>query len=180
MSKLVKDLITKELRSRYGDVDNAVWVELIGADGVTTNELRRDLHTRQMRLEIVKNSLFRRAVADRPLARLAEALAGPAALITGGESAIDAAKAIEPWFPKIKGLKLRGAVLEGEYLDEDATTGLPKMPTRLEMQARIAGIIRAPGSNLAAAILSGGGSIAGCLKALADKLDKEEGAADAA
>lgn len=180
MSKMVKDLITKELRTRYADVDNAVWVELIGADGNMTNELRRDLHSKQMRLEIVKISLFRSAVGDGPLGKLAQAINGPTALITGGESAIDAAKALDDWLPKIKGLKLRGAMLDGEYLDESAVAGLSKMPTKADLQAKIAGIVLSPGGNLVGAILSGGGNIAGCLKALIEKLEQGNDAAEAA
>jgi len=92
MSKLVKELITQELQQRYGKLDSALWVELVGIDGITTNEFRRDLRTRQMRLEIIKTSLFRRAVADGPLQPLARTMAGPAALLTGGESVIEIAK----------------------------------------------------------------------------------------
>ena len=180
MSKLVKDLITKDLKSRYAEMDSAVWVEMLGIDGITTNEFRRDLHEKQLRLEIVKNALFRRAVGDGPLAKLAESLTGPAALITGGESAIDAAKVIEGWMPKLKGLKLRGAVLEGEYLDEQAVAGLAKMPTKRDLQAKLVGVILSPGGNLAGALLAGGGNIAGCIKALIEKLEDGEDSADAA
>ena len=130
MSKPVKELITNDLRSRYHGQDTALWVEIVGADGVTTNNFRRELRAKGIRLEIVKNSLLRRACAGGPLAPMANALAGPAALVTGGESLIDAAKLIEAWIPKIKGMKLRGAVLEGEYLDEQDVTGLSRMPTR--------------------------------------------------
>ena len=107
MSKLVKDLIARNLQTRFAGVDNAIWLELVGVDGVTTNEFRRDLHSRDMRLEVVKNSLLRRAVGDGPLSKLAAALSGPAALVTGGESIIDAAKVIDAWRPKIKSLKVQ-------------------------------------------------------------------------
>jgi large subunit ribosomal protein L10 len=172
MSKLVKDLITNELRTRYGALDSALWVELLGVNGIVTNELRRDLHGRQIRLEVIQNGLFRRAVHDRPLGKLAERLVGPAALVTGGDSLVDVAKVLEAWLPRISGLKLRGAVLEGEFLDAQAATGLSKLPTKRDMQARIAGLIRSPGAQLAAALLSGGGRIAGCVKALAETLEK--------
>ncbi len=180
MSKLVKDLITQNLQARYADVHNAIWLDLVGVDGVTTNELRRDLHARNMRMEIVKNALFRRAVADGPLGKLAAALSGPAALVTGGESIIDAAKVIDAWRPKIKSLKVRGAVLEGEYLDEQAASGLARMPTRRDLQRGLAGLVMSPGANLAAALLAGGGNIAGCLKTLIENLEKNEEAAQAA
>ncbi len=179
MSKLVKDLITKELRSRYGKLDSAIWVELIGIDGITTNQFRRELREKKLRLEVIRNALFRRAVGDGPLSRLAEALDGPAALITGGDSAIEAAKFIEQWLPRLKGMRLRGAVLDGEYLDEHAVGGLSRMPTKRDIQARLAGVILSPGATLSSVILAGGRNITGGLKALIEKLEKEPAAAEA-
>jgi large subunit ribosomal protein L10 len=174
MSKLVKELITQELQQRYGKLDSALWVELVGIDGITTNEFRRDLRTRQMRLEIIKTSLFRRAVADGPLQPLARTMAGPAALLTGGESVIEIAKLLEEWRPKLPGLKLRGAVVEGEFVDERRVDGVASMPTKRDLQARVAATVRAPGAKLAAAILAGGGNIAACVKDLIEKLEKGE------
>jgi large subunit ribosomal protein L10 len=174
MSRLVKDLITKELRSRYGQLDSALWLEVVGVDGVTTNQLRGELRTKQMRLEVVKNSLFKRAIGDGPLKPLADALAGPATIVTGGDSLIDVAKLIEQWLPKAKGIKLKGAVLEGEWLDEARVAGLAKMPTKGDLQARVAAIILSPGANLAAAINAPGANLAGCLKALIERLEAGE------
>jgi large subunit ribosomal protein L10 len=182
MSKPIKDLISRELQTRYNDLDNVLWIELTGADGTTTNAFRRELRSKDMHIEIVRNSLFRRAVASgrlAALAPLADALSGPAALVTGGESLVDVAKLVEEWRPKIRGLKFRGAVLEGEYMDEQGVAGLSKMPTKRELQGRIAAAALAPGANLSAALLAGGGNIAGCLKALIEKLEKAETSAAA-
>lgn len=174
MSKMIKDMITDDLRGRYHELQSALLVEFVGVDGQTNNEFRRELRGRQMRLEIVKNSIFRRATAESRLAPLHRDLEGPSALLTGGESLIDIAKLIEEWKTKLKGLRLKSAVLEGEYLDRDRVARLHKMPNRAEMQARIAGTLLSPGRNLAGAINSPGGKIAGCLKALIEKLEKGE------
>jgi len=176
MSKMVKEMITRELASRYADTDNAVWVELVGVDGITTNNFRRDLRDRDMRLEVIKTSLLRRACADGPLAPLADCLAGPAALVTGGDSAVEIAKLLDDWRPKFpkNTFRLRGAMLDGEYLDEQSAQGLSKMPTRVDLQARIVGIALAPGGNLVALTLAGGGNIAGCLKTMIEKLEDGE------
>jgi large subunit ribosomal protein L10 len=180
MSKPVKELVTDELRSRYGELDSALWIELIGADGTTTNAFRGDLRAHEMHMQVVKNSLFRRACGQGALGPLAADLAGPAALVIGGESPIEAAKLVEGWMPKIPGLKLRGAMIEGEYFDTQRVAGLARMPTKAQLQAGIAACLRSPAANLAAAILSGGGAIAGCLKTLAEKLEKEEESPQAA
>ena len=174
MSRLIKDMITDELRSRYGELDSALWIEITSVDGITTNQLRGALRAKDVRLEVVKNSLFRRAIGDGPLKPLAEALSGPAAILTGGESLIDVAKLVEEWLPKAKGIKLRGAVLEGEWLGESRVAGLSKMPTKRDLQAKVAAIIISPGGNLAAAILATGAEVAGCLKTMVDKLEKDE------
>ncbi len=179
MSKLVKQLVTQELAARYGQESTAVWVELTGVDGIASNALRRELRARRMRLEIVKNALFRRACAAGPLARLAEALTGPAALITGGESATEIGKLLEEWLPKLPTLKVHAALVEGEFLDAQAVKNLARMPTKRDLQGRVVAIALAPGANLAAALLSGGGNIAGCLKVLIEKLEQAEPAAEA-
>jgi len=175
MSKPVKELLTRELADRYKAVNNAIWVEMVGVDGITTNDFRRMLRGRNMRLEVVKTSLFQAACKDGPLAKLAAALSGPVALVTGGESAIDAAKLLDEWLPKLQTkLRLRGAVLEGEYLDESRVKNLSKMPSKHDLQARIALIILTPGGLVAGAVLAPGSNIAGCVKALIEKLEKAE------
>ena len=169
MSKPVKELIMQDLATRYEGVDSALWLEFLGVDGNTTNDFRRDLHSKNLHMEIVKTLLFKRACSDGPIGRLAEHLNGPAAIVIGGDSAIDAAKVIDDWKAKIKGLKLRGALLEGEFLNEKAAEHLHKMPNKADLQAKIAAAVLSPGANLSAAMLSGGANIAGCLKAIIKK-----------
>lgn len=174
MSKLVKKMIASELSDRYSGLDSALLVEYVGVDGLTNTEFRRTLRAKSVNFEIVKNSLFKRAIADTQLAPLADRLTGPTAVVTGGETLIDAAKVVEEWTGKIKGLRFKVAVLEGELIDERAVEGLHKMPTKADLQARIVSIALSPGGNLVAAALSGGSNIAGCLKTLIEKLEDGE------
>ncbi len=176
MSRLVKTKIMGELQSRYAGLDSALWVELVGADGLLTNDFRRALHARKMRIEVVRNLLFRRVTDGTGLRRLGEALNGPAAIISGGDGLTEMAKVVEEWSPKIKGLKMRGAVLEGEFIAEKDCGKISTMPTKRDMQARVASAVRSPGAKLAAAIRAPGANIAGCLKALIEKLEKGESA----
>lgn len=172
MSKSIKDLITDQLRSRYSGVENAVWVEFTGVDGTTSNAFRRSLRSKNMRMQMVKTALFRRAVSGSKLERLGGAASGSVSIITGGESATEAAKVIEEWMPKIKGMKLRAAVLEGEFISESMVAGLAKMPGKRDLQAQILSIAMSPGSKLMGAVNSGGGRILGCVKSLIEKLEK--------
>ncbi len=180
MSKPVKEMIRSDLEARYAQAQNAVWIELLGVDGVTTNEFRRALRGRHIKLEVVKTSLFKRACTAGPMARLADKVEGPVALLTGGASAIDVGKLLDEWLPKLaKNLRIRGALLEGEYLDEAAAKDLSKLPTRADLQGRIVQLVITPGGKVVGSILGPGARIAGVLKALIEKLEKEETAAPA-
>lgn len=172
MSKTIKQLITDQLKSRYGALENAVWVEFVGVDGTTSNEFRRSLRSKNMRMQMVKTALFRRAVTGSKLEKLGGAATGSVSIITGGESATEAAKVIEEWLPRIKGMKLRAAVLEGEFISESMVSGLAKMPGKRDLQAQILSIAMSPGSKLLSAVNSGGGRILGCVKSLIEKLEK--------
>ena len=104
MSKPVKNLITEEYRKKYEGLDSACVVSVIGLDAISTSKLRSELRAKKIRLQVVQNSLARRAFASTVLAPLGDALSGPCALVTGGESIIDVAKtllALKKTFPKI-------------------------------------------------------------------------------
>lgn len=176
MSKLVKDLITRELESRYKTQDNAVWVEIVGVDGITTNEFRRDLCAHGMKLEVVKTSLLRRACAGGPFERLAAEVAGPAAMVTGGDTAIEVAKLLDEWkakFPK-DSFRVRGALLDGEYIAEARAQDLHKMASKQDLQARIVSIVLAPGRNIVGLAVAPGRNVVGIVKQIAEKLEQGE------
>ena len=178
MSKLIKDMVTSELRSRYGDLDSALWVEFHGVDGLATTAFRKKLAGKKMKMELVKTALFKRAMDGTKLAKLGQAAAGQVALITGGENTIEVAKLVEAEMATIKGMKMRAAVLEGEFVGDNQIGQLAKMPTKRDLQGRVAACLKSPGGKLASAILAGGSNIAGCLKALIDKLEKGAPAAE--
>ena len=73
MSKLVKDLVTKDLRGQLAGVSDALLVNVVGLDAIRTSKLRRELRSKNIHLEVVKNSLARRAAEGTPLAAAFEA-----------------------------------------------------------------------------------------------------------
>ena len=178
MSKPVKDLITQEYRQEFQDVDAGCVVSVIGLDGVSANRFRNELHTKDLCVRVVKNSLARRALADRPLAPLTDSLDGPCALVTGAESAIDIAKLLVELKKSYPALELKRGMLEGdpELIEVES---LAKMKNRVELLAEVAMLMSSPGRSLAGALAGPGGRIAGCLEVLADGDEGEADASDA-
>ena len=170
MSKPVKDLITKELKERYRKVDGALVVNPIPLTGTESNQLRGALKAKHITMEVVKNSLARRAFAGTAIEGVCRLREGPVGLVTGGDSVVDVAREIIEWTKKLSNLEVRGALVEGQILDREGAKALSRMPTRTELQGRIVQMALAPGQQLARAISSPGATLAGCIQTLIDKL----------
>ena len=137
MSKPVKDLVTEEYKDRYGKMDSACVVSVIGLDGNASNRLRRELLAKKIRLQMVKNSLARRVFGQMGIT-FGDIWAGPTTIAWGGNSVAELSRTLDTTFKKNDKLKdkvkIKTAVAEGEVVPfEKALT----MPTRQEAIANV-------------------------------------------
>ncbi|MHC5110154.1 MAG: 50S ribosomal protein L10 [Planctomycetota bacterium] len=168
MSKPVKAMIMAEYEDRYKDVSNACVVDLTGLTVQEQQQIRGSLREKSARVQIIKNSLARKAFKDTPIEALGDALSGPCALVTTSESLIDAAKVLVAAAKEFENLTLKEAVVEGDLF---TVTEVSKMKGRLELLGEVAMLVASPGRALAGCLSSPQGKIAGCLKKMIE--DKE-------
>jgi len=175
MSKYVKGLLESELKDRVKNenIRDFLVVSLTGVSGTENNEMRGDLKSKGIGLLVVKNALFKRALKDNDLGEAASVFEGACAVAFGGDSIVDVAKEIADWNKKVQAMEVKAAFLEGGILDAAGAKSLSKMMTRSELLSQLVGIIQSPARNLASAITSPGGIIAGCLKSMIESAEKE-------
>lgn len=175
MSKYVKELIQSELEKNLvdGDIREFVVLSVKGISGIDNNTMRGELKQKGVRMMVVKNALFRRALRNQELEGACDLFDGPCAVAFGGDSIVDAAKELVDWGKKVKALEIKGAFLDGTVLDEKGAVQLSKMPSRRELQAQIASVIMSPAAKLAGAIAGPGSLVAGCVKSVIEKAEKE-------
>jgi hypothetical protein len=95
MSKAVKNMLVDDLKNRLQDVGDVIVVSLGQLDAQQTTQLRQTLRKKEISLQLVKNSLARRATAGTPLEPAMEDAAGMLALAWGGEDVVDLAKELD-------------------------------------------------------------------------------------
>lgn len=173
MSKPVKEMMARAIQGRCQGVDSACVIDISGLDAIKTNLLRGELKNRRIRMQVVRNSLARRALADGPLGPLAKAFSGPCCLVYGDPPVIDIARELVKWTKQYKAIKLRHAIMDGEP-DLLSVEDLSRMKGRMELIGEIAMLVSSPGRRIASALASPAGRIAGCLKALIEKGEKGE------
>lgn len=166
MSKFVKELITKDLRSRLEGVEDALIVDVIGLKNDKNVALRQRLRKKNMHLLVVKNSLARRATEGTRLERAFEKSEGTMALVWGGEDIISLAKEVvsiaedknfQPFTPK-------GGVMDGQPLAGEQVKAVSKWPNRMEQLSILSGQILSPGAKLSSQLLGVGAKLASQIK----------------
>ncbi len=168
MSKMVKKLLADDLRKSLGGVRDVLVVSVNGIDGIENNSMRVALREKNIRVQVVKNSLARRLLNEIGLEPAAQFLEGPSAVAWGGPSIVELAKEMTQWAAKVKKLAIKGGLTGGVALTKDQVTALSKLPSREELLSRVIGLALSPGRRVAGLVIAPAGRLVSQIKTKAE------------
>ena len=158
------DVLAKD----FAGVTEMVICSIKGIDAINENAMRLNLRKKNIRMQMVKNSLFRRVFGES--LPLPEAVwSGTSVIAWGGDSIKGLSKEIETYLkdPKFKDkLSVKTAVAEGQAVAFDLAL---KMPTRLEAIGEIVAMAIGPGSAIAGALAGPASQIASQIQTISEK-----------
>ena len=159
MSKYVKDLVTRDIRTRLEGVEDAVLVSCVGMDANTTVELRDQLDGKDIKMMVVKNSLAQRATDGTSLGLAFEGTTGQVAVCWGSTDFVSLVKEVvnlDKDNEKFEHFVADVGVMDGEKLDADGLKAVSKWPSREEQISLLSGQMLSTGSQLSGALLGPG------------------------
>ncbi|TVR41859.1 MAG: 50S ribosomal protein L10 [Bacteroidia bacterium] len=142
----------------------------------TINNLRRLCYRRNVSMEVVKNTLLKKAMekSEKNLEPLYEALVGATSVMIADTGNLPA-KLIKEFRKANKRLKIDKPLLKGAYIGEaifigdDQLDTLASIKSREELIGDLIALLQSPAKNVVSALQSGGNTIAGVVKTLSEK-----------
>ena len=167
MSKLVKNLLAKDLSNRLDGVEDCVLANVIGMDANSTSALRKRLREKGIGMMVVKNSLAQRATEGTSLAAAFEGVGGTNAVLWGAEdfvSLVKEATELNKDEEDFEVFETRGGAMDGVQLTPERVLEISKWPSRTEQLSMLVGQILGPGAQLAAQLKGPGGALVSQIK----------------
>ena len=171
MKKTDKSALIKELSGKINEYNHFYVTDTLGLNAASTSDLRRLCFQKDIKMMVVKNTLFKLALeqSDKNVEGMDEAFKGTSAVLFCNTGNVPA-KLIKDFRKKKELPLLKGAfVEESVYLGGEQLEVLTNIKSKEELLGDVIGLLQSPAKNVISALQSGGTKIHGILQTLSEK-----------
>jgi large subunit ribosomal protein L10 len=178
ISREKKEQMVAEYADRLSRSQAMILADYRGLTVAGISELRTRLREVDGTFQVVKNSLFERALQEAGISVPADALQGPVAVGYCLKEVPPVAKALVAYAKETEFLQIRGAILGSGFVNQARVLALAELPPREVLLAQLLGAVQGPMSSLASTITAPLREIAQVLRARSEQ--GQEAGAEAA
>jgi len=171
MKKTDKSTIINDLTSKIQEYSHFYVTDTTGLNAGATSNLRRLCFKQDVKMVVVKNTLFKKAIeqSEKQIDGLDAALKGTSAVLFSNTGNLPA-KLIKEFRKKGTVPVFKGAfVEESVYIGESQLEVLANIKSKEELIGDVIALLQSPMKNVIGALQSGGTTIHGILKTLGEK-----------
>ena len=143
MARPEKTAVVTDVRDRMTGASATMLTEYRGLTVGQLARLRAELRKAGAEYRVVKNTLTKIAVRDAGYEVPDDLLTGPTAITFCGDDPVAAAKALRTFAKDNPALIVKGAILDGRFIDAGETSRLADLASREELLAKAAGLMQA-------------------------------------
>jgi large subunit ribosomal protein L10 len=168
-------MVSEELTTLFKEADECVLVDFQGLTVEEINALRASLTENNIHMQVVKTSIANIALKELDFTGYEEMLAGPIAVVWGGDGIVQVSKSVNDFTKKSKKLKIKGGFLEKKGIDLEAVKKLTTVPDRPILLGSLISCFMDPLQGIASGVNSMLSSIAQLINAVQEKKGSEDG-----
>lgn len=171
MRKEEKYQIIESLSEKLKNSDVIYLADTSGLNVETINGLRRLCFRRNVSMQVVKNTLLKKAMekSEKDFEPLYEALVGPTSVMLSDTGNVPA-RLIKEFRKKLQKPSLKAAYIDqAVFIGDDQLDTLTQIKSREELIGDLIGLLQSPAKNVISALQSGGNIIAGVVKTLSER-----------
>ncbi|WP_308387546.1 50S ribosomal protein L10 [Acidithiobacillus sp. AMEEHan] len=138
-----KEQVVAALQAKLVNAQAMAVAEYRGLSVAQMTALRVAARKQSVHVQVVKNTLLKRALADSDFAVMNPLLSGPL-VFAASEDPVAVAKVLTDFAKSNDKLVITGGALGAKLMDAQALQQLSKMPSREELLAKLMGTMQAP------------------------------------
>lgn len=151
VSKETKQKQMEEVAQGLKEASTVVVVDYLGLNVAEVTDLRKQLRDNGVKMEVVKNTILRRAAAEAGIEGLDEFFTGPTAIIYS-DDVVNPAKITVDFAKDVEILEIKGGLVEGQVADLDTIKAVAAMPSREDLLSMLLSVLQAPMRNTASVL----------------------------
>jgi len=174
MDRTQKERVVLELAERLRSTESLIVADYRGLTNAQLETLRGKLRGSGAQLQVVKNTLTRRAAEEAGTESLLALLEGPTAIafVDADGDPVAVAKALADTARETKVLALRGGTLSGRPISGADVDELAKLPAPEVVKSQLVGVIVAPLTQLAGLLAAPLRDLVGLIDARIEQLEE--------
>ena len=137
------------LTDKFKGAASFVVVDYRGLTVAEVTELRKQLREAGVEMQVVKNTLLRRAADAAGIEGLEDVFVGPTAIAFSEEEVVAPAKIIVEFAETAPVLEVKGGYLEGKVVSVETIEEVAKLPSREGLLSMLLSVLQAPIRNTA-------------------------------
>ncbi len=169
MTRTEKIEKVKELEEVLRNAKGTYLADLQGMTVEVVTEMRKRCREGDVRVEVAKNTLLRRAAEATGNEALLSELVGPTALVTSAVDEVAPARVLIDFMKEFKAPTVRVGLIDGKLLDGEEVKTIAALPPKDVLLGMLMRTMQAPLSNLVSALTSPLRDLVGVLNAVAEQ-----------